>query len=52
MAAPGHGPHDVSGVTQQQKGGLSMLTADQIKAKFRNFPEAELRRRIAEARLV
>jgi hypothetical protein len=28
-----------------------MLNAAQIKAKFRNFPEAELRRRIAEARL-
>jgi hypothetical protein len=25
------------------------MTADQMKRKFRNFPEAELRRRIAAA---
>jgi hypothetical protein len=43
---------DEIGVPANQKGGLSMLNADQVKAKFRNFPEAELRRRIAEARPV
>jgi hypothetical protein len=26
------------------------MTAVELKAKFRNFPEAELRRRLAEAR--
>ena len=40
-----------NGVTQLRKGGKSM-TADKMKRKFRNLPEAELRRRIAAGRPV
>jgi hypothetical protein len=40
-----------NGVTQTAERRHSM-TADQMKRKFRNFPEAELRRRIAAGRLV
>lgn len=49
MARPPAMPHAEQTYPQVQKGGKHM-TADQIKAKFRNFPEAELLRRIAAAR--
>jgi hypothetical protein len=38
-----------SGVNQSAERRHSM-TADQMKRKFRNFPEAELRRRITSGR--
>jgi hypothetical protein len=42
-------PEDELGVSQLRKGGH--MTADLMKRKFRNFPSAELLRRIAAARL-
>ena len=42
-AVPRGGPS----ARQLRKGGL--MTAEEMKRKFRNFPEAELRRRIAAA---
>jgi hypothetical protein len=44
-------PHTESRRHKQRQRKAAHMTADLMKRKFRNFPEAELRRRIAAARL-
>jgi hypothetical protein len=50
MATTRPNADDENGVLNLRKGGHSM-TADQMKRKFRNFPDAELRRRITAGRI-
>ena len=49
MAQGPPGPHAGEDVPCDRK-AAPFMTAVELKEKFRNFPEAELRKRLAEAR--